>query len=360
MSKHPAQPVKTADLCLPRGTGAGLLLVVVVGLLAACTSNSTTESTPYGLRADLQGTPPERTWVEPTVHKTVTLPSGEDYTLFNPAAVWILRDGRVCVWDAGDYKLKTFTMGGDYVTAYGEGKGQGPGQMRGFRNVGLRKDSLYVHDPLNRRVSFFGKNGKLGRSQQYEDPLGHFAWSESTRYELYRGPGVPPSMEITTASGRTTRISEVQTQNVSSIVFDGFLHATGQRRAVYAPYYYPLLLTVAPGDTVANAYPTPDYGEAPLPEPRREGSAGQEIVRPPSDKVNWKSELDGGVLSVQQLDVSDEVIAFDLYDIREMQYMHSVRWPLDNASAKYAYEKGLLAVERDTTVDLYKVEHSTP
>jgi hypothetical protein len=336
------------------------LFVVVLCLLTACTSNSRTESAPYGLRADLQGTPPERTWAEPDFQKTATLSRSKDYTLFNPAYVWILSDRRVYVWDAGDYKLKAFTMVGDYVTAYGEGRGKGPGQVQVYRNVGLRGDSLYVFDPQNRRVLFFGREGAFGRIHQYRAPLGHLAWSgESTRYELYLGPGTPPSLDVTTASGRETTLSDLQARDVSSIVFGGFLHATEQR-AVYVPYYYPLLLTVAPGDTTANAYPTPDYGDVPIPEPRREGSAGREIVRPPSDRVNRHSTVDGGVLSVQQTTTSKDVIAFDLYDARKMQYMHSVRWPIGNSSAKYAYEAGLLAVERDTTVELYEVERSKP
>lgn len=212
-----------------------LLLACAVAVLTACGSRPETVSTPYGQRADLQGDPPTRTWVEPEFKKTATLTSGEEYALFNPAVIYMPDDGRIYVWDAGDGRLKAFTPDGKYVATYGEGAGEGPGQVQVYRNVGRLGDSLYVLDPQNRRVSFFGMDGGFGRSEQYRDRVHSLAWaSDSTKYELYIGPGLSPRLDITAPSGRQTAVSDLQVRDVSAIVFDGILHAT-EERAIYVP-----------------------------------------------------------------------------------------------------------------------------
>lgn len=323
--------------------------------LAACAGSEDSESNPYGLRAELQGDPPDRTWVEPEFAEMTTLSGGSDYTLFNPAVVWILEDTNVYVWDAGDNRLKKFTPKGKYVTSYGKGDGDGPGAIRIYSYVRLWRDSLYVLGLKNRRGSFFDKDGTFGRSEQYRRPIKGVVWTDKkTRYELYRGPGTSPSLDITTSSGQQTNISDLLARGVSSIVFAGKLQP-GQEQAVHVPYYYPLLLAFSPDDTVATAYPTPDYGDVPIPEPQTEGNASQKMIRPPSQNVHYHSTVSDGVLSVQLPSPADS-LKFDLYETREMQYMHSVRLPLEFSSAKYAYGAGLLTIERDTTVELYRVD----
>lgn len=241
------------------------------------------------------------------------------------------------------------------MTTYGNGPGDGPGEIQIYKSVGLWRDSLYVLDPRNRRLSFFSTSGSFGRSEQYRRRVRSVVWTgDSTRYENYLGPGVPFLMEITKPSGQQTTVSDLQTQDVSSIVLDGILHpATG--RAVYVLYYYPLLLTFAPGDTTAMAYPTPDHGTTPVLKPRTEGEPGRQVIRPPSSRLHIRSVLHEGVLAVQ-IPAAEDSLAFDVCDTREMHHMHSVRLPIATGSAWYAYASGLLAVERDTTVEVYNVE----
>jgi len=332
-----------------------VVLAFPIVFVYGCASEGESEDHTYGLRVELNGEPPERTWVKPDVEKTATLSSGETHTLFNPAAVWILSDGHVYVWDAGDFKLKVFTPEGEYVTAYGEGRGNGPGEVQVYRNLGLHGDSLYVYDPENRRLSLFGPDAAFGRSQQYDEPLAHFAMTDdSTRYELYRGPGTPPSMEVTPASGQKTTISDLLIRDVSTIVFGGYLYAV-EGKGIYVLDYYPLLLSVSPGDTTLSAHPTPEYGEAPMPEPRIEGEGIGRMIRPPSNRLHWLPTVYDEVLSIQRASPED-TIAFDLYDTGEMRYLRSLRLPVKNSHSRFAYGLGLLAVERDTTVVIYRVE----
>ena len=295
--------------------------------------------------------------MEPSYRKIATLASGDEYTLFNPATPWILGDSRIYIWDGGDYKLKAFTPTGRFVGTYGRGKGSGPGEVKVYRNVGLVRDSLYVFDPMNRRLSFFGKDGRFGRSKQYRERVSNVAWAgDSIRYELHGGPGTPPSFNIIDLpSGHRTTVRNLLPEDLHPIVFDGVLFSP-KRKAVYVPRYFPLLLTFSPGDTTATAYPTPDYGEVPVPEARRQGSARQGVIRPPTNRLHAKTTLHEGVLSIQTPTAEDS-LAFDLYDAQTMEYMHSVRVPITGDRSKYAYGMGLLVAEQDTTMDVYSVEH---
>lgn len=326
-----------------------------VALLIACNSDKESTNTPYGLNADLQGDPPERTWTEPDVKKTATLSSGEDYTIFNPASIYLLENDRVYVPDAGDYKLKAFTPEGRYLKAYGEGEGNAPGEVRVYKEVGLWNDSLYVLDSRTRRLSFFGKDTEFGRSEQFQHWVENIAWAaDSTRYEWRNPARKTPTLRILPTSGPSDTLSNIQARDVTFVFGGRFLGL--QRRAVFVPLFYPLLLTFAPGDTVATAHPTPDYGEAPLPEPEPVGGGRR---RPPSPPVHVWPTMQDGVLAVQlpSPPPPKDSIRFDLYDSQTFSYMHSVRFPLSNDVAQYAHEDGLLVIERDTTVELYRVEN---
>ena len=337
-----------------------LCLLVALTFVSACSPGGHDSNVPYGLRANLQGAPPERTWVEPAFEKIATLSSGKAYTLFNAAYLFGPEDGHFYVWDGGDNKLKAFTLDGEYVRTYGDGKGSGPGQVQVYRDVGIHRDSLYVLDPQNRRLSYFSQDGEFGRSTRYEGRICNIGWlSDGTRFELYLGARQSLHVEITDPSGYQTTISDFQTRNVANIVLDGLLQTT-KERAVYMPLYYPLLLTFTSGDTSATAYPTPDYGGVPVPEPTVQGEDGfNQIVRPPSNLVNRRLTADGKFLSVQ-LPSPDDRLHFDIYDARELAYIHSVRLPVREDLSSYAYQNGFLATARDTTVDLYRVERPEP
>lgn len=145
-------------------------------------------------------------------------------------------------------------------------------------------------------------------------------------------------------------IARPPVRGVEPIVLDGVLHTVG-RRALFVMRRAPVILTYAPEDTTGTAYPTPDWGrELPTPE---------EVKRNPQ-MVNADPTLSGGVLSVRTSNPTAGGIGFDLYDARAMEYLRSVRMPIEVEPASYieaiyAYGEDLVATVRDTTVSLYRV-----
>jgi hypothetical protein len=63
------------------------------------------------------------------------------------------------------------------------------------------------------------------------------------------------------------------------------------------------------------------------------------------------------MLTVRKPTPEVDSLTFDLCNVEGMSYEHSVRFPVDGEEAQYTYG-GVLAIERDTTVDLYRVHSS--
>lgn len=231
--------------------------------------------------------------------------------------------------------------------------------MMSMTDRGIWRDSLlYVVDARQRRVLFFDRDsGKYVRSESYDVPLSHLAYPhDSMKYVEAAGRRSDfrrSDFLIMTTPNRQISVSRVLSRDIHPIALGGFLH-TYQGRAVFVPYYFPVVLSYAPDDTTGIAYPTPDYGHVPVPEPQAENEGRGLMVRAPSHAVNGYSELIDGVLSVQYPHTSEDSIAFDLYDADDVDYLHTVRFPIQRETAVYG--GGIVASSRDTTVHVYEVE----
>jgi len=314
----------------------------------------------YQLNALLKGEPPaERSFVDVSIDRTVTLPATDDVILFNPAAVWYLEDGQIYIWDAGDFRIKAFTDEGRFVGMYGNGRGEGPGQFSVSKTFGLHADSLFLLDPQFRRLSWFHMDGSIVQTKQFEERVHDYTLgSDGTEYRIYVGAELEnPYARLTDSSGEITQPQALQGRDVSSIVFDGKLRST-PTQGIYILWYYPVLLAFAPGDSLARAYPTPDYGAAPLPEPRIAGEGFSQFISPPENRLHWGSQINGETLAVQIRPREAGVALFDIYHTESLTYRYTVRVSVEtNRSAHLAYDDGLLITRADTSVAVHHLAH---
>lgn len=315
----------------------------------------------YGLTTEIRGNRSlTRRWIKPAVEKVTSLSEGEKYTLFTPRLATVVSStGHIFIYDFGDYTVKAFTPEGKHVATYGRGQGQGPGEMTMMSDVGLRRDSLvYIVDPKQRRVSFFEKDGDFVKVETYETPIVGLTWTDDlTKYVERLHPATSFFLSITTPSGRKAEISQLLSGDSPRIILDGSLH-TSRGRAIYVMRYFPVILTFSPTDTTGVAYPTPDYGE---PRPKAEVEKQGRVVSVPSIRIQEKSTLYEGVLSVEVPDLESDRLRFDLYDVRGMEYMHSIQLPLEGGSRPFGalYVHGMDAVMtvQEATVNIYEVQN---
>lgn len=315
----------------------------------------------YKLNAVLEGErPTERTFVDIALDRTVNLPASEEAMLFDPAAFWYLKDGNIYVWDSGDFRIKAFSVDGEFLGAFGDGRGEGPGQFQVARGLTLQQDSVVLFDPMVGRLSYFAKDGTLGRTVQFERRFTNYARSSTgTGYKMNVAPGDPAPYVRIEREGQRTQINNLLGREVSTIVFDGALHATPDQ-GVYVPLYYPVLLAFAPRDSIVRALPSPDYGSVPLPEPQTSGEGFSRVTSPPELRVHWGSQVSGETLAVQIRPQEEGTSLFDIYDVMSLTYQYTARIPSPpRGGSLLAYDEGLLISRGDTTVVVHHLALDT-
>ena len=342
-----------ASLTSPKITACAGILFLLHILASISAPDSHAPDDRYGLGMEIRGdTTLERTWVEPAIDQIASISRGADFKLLRPMNATMELGDFVTVYDMGNMRLKTFTEEGNYLTAYGRGKGREPGQVALLTDAGARSDSLiYLIDPRLRRMSFFDKNGDFVRFERFDRPVHQMEWTDdSTRYELPPPAPSHPFMRVATPR-RTQSIPRWLPQNLHRGMASGSL-LTANGKAIYVTHSLPVMLAYAPENTTGAAHPTPDYGY-PLSKALQQGNA------PPTENMNASPTLSGGVLSVRIAAPEAGHIAFDLYRIDEMEYMHSIRLPIDLRRAPYedaiyAHGTRLVATTQDTTLTLYR------
>lgn len=322
-------------------------------LLSSCGVEDQKNTNPYRLIAEIRGDESlDRTWVEPTFRKVASLSKGDKYTLHNPVSLEIYDDDRLYVVDAGDYRVKAFTLTGTYISTYGQGRGRGPGHVMTLTDGGIWRDSLvYLVDPRQRRVSYFQKNGSFVQTESYDFSFYRLAWTrDSTKYMVSPGRPSDPFMWVETRDRRFS-IDRPPIPGLDKALYGGVLQ-TSREKAIYVPRYLPVLLVYSSTDTIGAAYPTPDYGLS-LPKLKKEDNNSAA----PSAEIHQAPTVQNGILSVQRPTPKADTLVFDLYDIGRMKYMHSIRLPVEDRKSVYGYETGTVASVRDTTVEIYEVDH---
>jgi hypothetical protein len=111
------------------------------------------------------------------------------YALTEPGVTTVARNGVLAVSQPMESLVRLFRPDGSAVGIIGR-RGDGPGEFRAIVNMGFRGDSLWVTDPLSRRLSYFALDGRLlteitwpGSMYLPDQPLpnGTFAGSAVTR-----------------------------------------------------------------------------------------------------------------------------------------------------------------------------------
>jgi hypothetical protein len=99
----------------------------------------------------------DRKWKDVKIFKEM------EYGLIFPALVRVSYDGKyVYVLDYGDLKIKKFSSDGRFLSEYGKGKGEGPGEFKNPTDFVIDKNyNVWVCDPSNGLVTIFRDNGDI-------------------------------------------------------------------------------------------------------------------------------------------------------------------------------------------------------
>ncbi|MFC1628650.1 6-bladed beta-propeller [Gemmatimonadota bacterium] len=151
-------------------TSIALISLVVVGLLATCSSGEKTIKHSFETFSDESGTVHSVSSGGPRhsslifSFKLVTIliedPEHEESMLYRPTTIHMDEDGWIYVADSGNRRIAVFDREGRYHHSFGRA-GQGPGEFTSMSLQHVTGDSATIFDPMNSRTTVYRRDGTL-------------------------------------------------------------------------------------------------------------------------------------------------------------------------------------------------------
>lgn len=293
---------------------------------------------------------------EASLRKLFELPAIPGEVVIAPAGVFADTMGYIYVADNWDYRFRRFDASGNYVTSYGEGQGEGPGENMGILNFGVLGDSMvYMFEYMTWEVSYFDLEGSFLRSERLDGSMREhpnqyvitrkgriysmFSLQENTAQELFKsrlGNDVVKFGQI--YGGRP----------FSSLMVAGRL-LTFEEHMIYVSQWYPLFVQYRPDGSMKYARTTMDHvsiEEPKLIRTQRGGSVdGPPLIR--SIPTVFRGQLYIHAYIAQMIDI---------YDAETGDYQHSIKLPengFTHALNDRIYQVG------DSTVSVWAIEKNS-
>ena len=310
---------------------ACLLLLFVLGSCRSSTESSVTFDD-FFITPVLEQRTTTRAWRDIDVHKLFELSPD---SFLNPIGVKVDRNGNIYVADFGDMTVKRFGPDGTYKASYGEGSGQGPGELISILDLGAVADSLvYIVDNTARRILLFSFSGAFLRHEAYDTP--------PVRYQMTGGGRGYTLISHNATLFRSQYGEEVTDFGalVDNQTGHGYALATGViathgEGMIYVPIHFPVIVRYNPDGSVAYARTTPDYGRAESPEWETMDLGGTRAYRVMGGSLHGDVAVNEEEVFVHVLMPPDED-AIDVYRAETGDYVYSLRLP-DSSGVIYTH-----------------------
>jgi len=328
-------PAKRVWLQRHRLVAACMLLSFFLG---ACHSSADTESSltfpNFFIEPVLEQQTKGRAWRDVDIVKLFDLPSD---SLWNPVGVKVDQGGHIYVLDFGDTKVKRYTPSGAYVTSYGAGSGQGPGELLTMIDAGAVADSLvYIVDNSGRRVLFFSFAGAFLRHEAYDSAPVRYQMTQGGRgYTLISHSPTLFRSQLGDDVSDFGALVEGQSGRRYSLA-TGFI-ATYRQSMLYVPSHFPVIVRYNPDGSVAYARTTPDYGQVELPKMGTIDLGGMTAYRVEGGRLHGDIGVDDNKVFVHARTPSSEDFV-DVYQAETGDYAYSFRIP-DSLDTRHTYIK---------------------
>jgi hypothetical protein len=274
--------------------------------------------------------------------------------LLDPAYMKIY-DDHLYVFDVGDYKIKRFTLAGDFLSEIIEGRGEGPGEVFSPTDFFVKGTRIWVLDPNPRRISIFETDGTYLSSFSIPDLAIRMAPVGETIVLLtLMNPDL--FLQIDSTGKEIRRFGNPLEEQVNNrLALDGNLVPFGNDDFIYVPYYAGYFFYHdANGNLVKSVEVVGDFPLAP--EAGQTTNSGR-VIRAPDGRVkNLSINIYGDLLYVftRSFD-SGRNYFVDRYDVETGAYVGSGMVPLSFARKGVVYGEKLYCV-LDTTVVSYHLD----
>lgn len=298
-----------------------------------------------------------RVWKEVEPLARFHVPNSEYPDLYRPADVKAAPGGGVLIYDFSEMKVKRFDRTGSFLVEYGEGIGQGPGELQAMMDTGTADSLIYIVDDTNARFSYYDpESGDYVRQELMEaDRIGRVARAVDTpsggRYILV---GRQPHLFVYTSDSFTNTFgSLIQNQQPNYQVLNGRL-ATADEDLIYVTSYYPRMYRFDTMGALKYVRATIDQDFNTTSGVEVQTSGRTILRRARGLLMNGHVGVDDDYLWIHsRTDTSRTYAALDFYDLSTGDYEWSIRIP---EGAGYLYlDDEIVYSLTDTLVTGYSV-----
>ena len=185
--------------------------------------------------------------IRPAEYRRLWRAEAASEPFFGPLRPKVDARGHVYVADLGDVKIKELSPDGQPVTVYGEGKGQGPGELNFLNDFEVTSvGELWVSDKKNARVSVFEPSGRLSRTVRSGDLRFPYRLTLGPKMEAFVSLETIVSEDLFGVYDEQGRLLRrfghlIEDQKWHSLALDGWLESDGEGGFVYAGLYTGIL-----------------------------------------------------------------------------------------------------------------------
>jgi hypothetical protein len=259
--------------------------------------------------------------------------------------------GDVYVADYGDRRVKRFSAAGEYLGAFGAGRGQGPGEFVTITDYLVTDDGeVWVADNGSGRITVFSPDATLRRTLRIAPHQPYRLLLRPDRRLLLMQPfSTGHLFAIVDEDGHEhASFGElISDQAANSILLDGLIEPTGGGGFVFAGHHASVVSSYASDGRLRWA--VEPIVPSPLP-PIVPGPGGIQWVDPDAPGITWSVSVSGDrlhLLGAHREAMRGEPV-LDTYELASGRYLFSRRLPRETRWTAVA--PGTLITATDTSV----------
>ena len=274
------------------------------------------------------------------------------HVLLDPAFMKIY-DDHLYVFDAGNYKIKRFTLTGDFLGEIIDGRGEGPGEVITPSDFFVRGTRIWILDPNPRRISIFKTDGTYLSSFSIPDLAIRMAPVGETIVLLTLMS--PDLFLLVDSTGKEIRRfgNPLEEQVNDRLALDGNLVPVGDDEFIYVPFYAGYFFYHDTNGRLVKSIEMIDG--FPLPSEANRITNNGRIMQAPKGKIkNLSIAIHNNALYVfTKFTDTGRKYFLDRYDAKTGAYIGSGAVPISFARKGLVYNDQLYCVQDTTVVSFY-------
>ena len=300
----------------------------------------------------------ERNWLPNGLgEKVIELPAGTEFPPIAPVVVFADTHGYFYVMDQVTWRIQQFDAAGNYVTSFGEGRGEGPGEYTTVLSLGFLGDSLLWFLDYSQQINYYRRDGSLKRTERLESQLRKLIVQlaitpSGRRFFMFSSGYGDGNFFETQLEGEEKQFGSLQLESgwEVNLPLGGSLLAYGESM-IYVPDFYPLVIRYDSDGNLVYARTAMDYGS--IVEPM-----WAEIIegvgrRPPKERL---SSLTPSIDAARLFVHSEFAQAIDVYDVETGDYLYSVKAP--DYDGAYVLNERLYTVQSSSGVSVWTFDYA--